>query len=104
MHLWRYIGHIMGVQPRYFPQTVREGIQLSAMYMLKRAYQASDDGRELVESHPRAFKPQSGTPCATGSATRSTTAPSPATRASSCRAGSIAATTCPSRGLGRSTR
>jgi hypothetical protein len=62
MHLWRYIGHIMGVQPRHFPETIREGIQLSAMYMLKQANQAGDDGRELVESYPRAFAPQPGTP------------------------------------------
>jgi hypothetical protein len=62
MHLWRYIGHIMGVQPRRFPQTVREGIQLSTMYMVKRAHQAGDDGRELVESYPRAFAPRAGTP------------------------------------------
>jgi hypothetical protein len=70
MHLWRYIGHIMGVQPRYFPQTVREGIQLSAMYMLKRAYQAGEDGRELVESYPRAFNHSLGRPGASGSARR----------------------------------
>lgn len=62
MHLWRYIGHIMGVQPRRFPETIGEGIRLSAMYMLKRAHQAGEDGRELVESYPRAFTPQFGTP------------------------------------------
>ena len=42
-------------------QTIAEGIRLSAMYMLKRAYQAGEDGRELVESYPRAFTPQPGT-------------------------------------------
>jgi hypothetical protein len=62
MHLWRYIGHIMGVQPRRFPTSIREGIQLSNMYMLKRAHRAGDDGRELVESYPRAFAPSAGTP------------------------------------------
>jgi hypothetical protein len=62
MHLWRYIGHIMGVQPRRFPETISEGIRLSAMYMLKRAHQAGEDGCELVESYPRAFAPQPGTP------------------------------------------
>jgi hypothetical protein len=62
IHLWRYIGHIMGVQPRHFPATIREGIQLSNMYMLKRAYRAGDDGRELIESYPRAFAPKGGTP------------------------------------------
>jgi hypothetical protein len=61
MHFWRYVGHIMGVQPRHFPENITEGIQLSAMYMLKRSYQAGDDGRELIESYPRAFAPKSGT-------------------------------------------
>jgi hypothetical protein len=61
MHFWRYVGHIMGVQPRRFPETITEGIQISAMYMLKRAYLAGADGRELVESYPRAFVPKSGT-------------------------------------------
>lgn len=62
MHLWRYIGHIMGVQPRYFPTTIREGIQISAMYMLKRSYLAGEDGRELIESYPRAFTPSADAP------------------------------------------
>ncbi|MEA2218325.1 MAG: hypothetical protein QOJ35_951, partial [Solirubrobacteraceae bacterium] len=61
MHFWRYVGHIMGVQPRSFPENIVEGIQLSAMYMLKRSYLAGADGRELVESYPRAFVPKSGT-------------------------------------------
>jgi hypothetical protein len=62
MHLWRYIGHIMGVQPRHFPESITEGLQLMAMYMLRRCYQAGDDGRELIESYPRAFIPKTGTP------------------------------------------
>ena len=46
----------MVVQPRHFPETIGEGIRLSTMYMLKRAYKAGDDGRELVvlPSHVRA--------------------------------------------------
>jgi hypothetical protein len=51
----------MGVQPRRFPETITESAQLSAMYILKRCYRAGDDGRELVESYPRAFVPKSGT-------------------------------------------
>jgi hypothetical protein len=62
MHLWRYIGHIMGAQSPHYPETVRGGIQIFNMYMLKKANQAGDDGRELVESYPRAFVPETGTP------------------------------------------
>jgi hypothetical protein len=60
MHLWRYIGHIMGVQPRWYPETVREAFQLSMVYFVKRAYTAGDDGTELIESYLRAFEPKPG--------------------------------------------
>ena len=62
MHLWRYVGHIMGVNPRFFPETIADGLQLMAMYLLRSSYQAGDDGRELIESYPRAFVPKAGTP------------------------------------------
>jgi hypothetical protein len=61
LHLWRYIGHIMGVQPRFYPTTVREALQLAGLYFIKRAYTAGDDGTELIESYLRAFEPKSGT-------------------------------------------
>ena len=61
MHYWRYIGHLLGVQPRWYPETVKEGLQLSAVFLLKCARTAGDDGVELVESYPRAFTPKTGT-------------------------------------------
>jgi hypothetical protein len=61
MHYWRYIGHLLGVQPRWYPETVREGLQLSAVFLLKCAGTAGADGVELVESYPRAFTPKTGT-------------------------------------------
>jgi hypothetical protein len=62
MHYWRYIGHLLGVQPRWYPETVKEGLQLSAVFLLKCAGTAGADGVELVESYPRAFTPKTGTP------------------------------------------
>jgi hypothetical protein len=62
MHYWRYIGHLLGVQPRWYPETLVEGLQLSAVFMLKCARTAGADGVELVESYPRAFTPKTGTP------------------------------------------
>jgi hypothetical protein len=62
MHYWRYIGHLLGVQPRWYPETVKEGLQLSAVFLLKCARTAGADGVELVESYPRAFTPKTGTP------------------------------------------
>ncbi|MDT4912537.1 MAG: hypothetical protein QOC66_1665 [Pseudonocardiales bacterium] len=62
MHYWRYIGHLLGVQPRWYPETLAEGLQLSTVFFLKRARTAGPDGVELVESYPRAFTPETGTP------------------------------------------
>jgi hypothetical protein len=61
MHYWRYIGHLLGVQPRWYPETVKEGLQLSTVFLLKCARTAGADGVELVESYPRAFTPKTGT-------------------------------------------
>jgi hypothetical protein len=61
MHYWRYIGHLLGVQPRWYPETVKEGLQLSSVFLLKCARTAGADGVELVESYPRAFTPKAGT-------------------------------------------
>jgi hypothetical protein len=60
LHFWRYVGHLMGVQPRWYPSTVQESVQLMFAAMLKRAYSAGSDGAELVESYPRAFAPKGG--------------------------------------------
>jgi hypothetical protein len=61
MHFWRYVGHLMGVQPRWYPTDLREAGQLMTLYFAKRAFGAGEDGRELIESYPRAFTPKQGT-------------------------------------------
>jgi hypothetical protein len=61
MHFWRYVGHLMGVQPRWYPADLREAGQLMTLYFAKRAFGAAEDGRELIESYPRAFTPKQGT-------------------------------------------
>jgi mpaB/rubber oxygenase-like protein len=61
MHFWRYVGHLMGVQPRWYPADLREAGQLMTLYFAKRAFGAGQDGRELIESYPRAFTPKPGT-------------------------------------------
>ena len=60
MHFWRYVGHLMGVQPRWYPADMREAGQLMTLYFAKRAFGAVEDGRELIESYPRAFTPKQG--------------------------------------------
>ena len=61
MHFWRYIGHLMGVRPRWYPADVKEAIQLSAAFALKRSFSSGADGVELIESYPAAFRPKTGT-------------------------------------------
>jgi hypothetical protein len=57
MHFWRYVGHVMGVRPRFYPQTLREALQLAFVTHLKRAEKAGDDGRRLCQSYVDAFRP-----------------------------------------------
>lgn len=59
MHFWRYVGHVMGVRPRWYPETLREAAQLAFMAMVKGARLSGDDGRELCQSYARAFAPPS---------------------------------------------
>jgi hypothetical protein len=61
MHFWRYVGHLMGVQPRWYLADWKEATQVSLAFFLKRAYTAGADGAELIDSYPRAFAPKAGT-------------------------------------------
>jgi hypothetical protein len=58
MHFWRYVGHVMGVRPRWYPETLREATQLAFVAMVKGARRSGDDGRELCESYAHAFAPE----------------------------------------------
>ncbi|MCB9603165.1 MAG: DUF2236 domain-containing protein [Sandaracinus sp.] len=57
MHFWRYVGHLMGVRPRWFPSSVREGVQLAFLTFVKSADAAGDDGKRLCQSYVDAFTP-----------------------------------------------
>ena len=54
-HFWRYVGHLMGVRPRWFPETFREAAQLAFVTMVKGARTAGEDGRHLCRSYANAF-------------------------------------------------
>ncbi|RJQ67522.1 DUF2236 domain-containing protein [Pseudonocardiaceae bacterium YIM PH 21723] len=60
-HFWKYIGYLMGVQPDWYPEDVRSGVQLLAATLLRRAHRSGQDGRDLIESYPVAFRPRPGT-------------------------------------------
>jgi hypothetical protein len=57
MHFWRYIGHLMGVRPRWYPRTLTEAAQLSFVTLIKGARLSGDDGRTLCRSYAEAFAP-----------------------------------------------
>lgn len=58
MHFWRYVGHLMGVRPRWYPTTMREATQLSFVAALKNVGTAGDDGVKLCRSYAEAFTPK----------------------------------------------
>jgi hypothetical protein len=62
LHYWRYIGHLLGVQPDWYPADFKESVQLMYAAFVKRAYAAGRDGEELVESYLPAFAPKPDSP------------------------------------------
>ncbi|MBL1078648.1 DUF2236 domain-containing protein [Nocardia sp. 2] len=58
LHFWRYVGHLLGVQPAWYPRDFREAVQLMFAAFVKRANTAGADGEELVESYLPAFAPK----------------------------------------------
>lgn len=61
MHFWRYVGHLMGVRPRWFPENLRDAVHLGWVTALKAAHRAGDDGRLLCQSYFDAFAPDAST-------------------------------------------
>jgi ER-bound oxygenase mpaB/B'/Rubber oxygenase, catalytic domain len=61
LHFWRYVGHLLGVQPGWYPRDFAQSVQLMYAAFVKRAYSAGADGEELVESYLPAFAPKPGT-------------------------------------------
>jgi hypothetical protein len=56
MHFWRYVGHLMGVRPRWYPAGLREACQLSFVAAVKAARRAGEDGVRLCQSYAAAFE------------------------------------------------
>lgn len=57
MHFWRYVGHLMGVRPRWYPRTLAEATQLAFVTFVKGARRSGEDGRTLCRSYAEAFAP-----------------------------------------------
>ncbi len=55
LHYQRFLGHLLGVHPAAYPESVGEALQLVFMVAVGRTYTAGHHGAELIESFPRAF-------------------------------------------------
>lgn len=55
LHYQRYMGHLLGVRTKRYPQSVSEACKLMAMVALARTYTSGDHGKELIESFPKAL-------------------------------------------------
>jgi hypothetical protein len=55
LHFQRFLGHLLGVHPTLYPNSIAEGVQLLGMTMVSRSYTSGEHGRELIESFPRAL-------------------------------------------------
>ncbi|NVB77718.1 MAG: DUF2236 domain-containing protein [Kofleriaceae bacterium] len=64
MHFWRYVGHMMGVRPRWYPATLTEAAQLAFVTLVKAARRSGEDGRALCQAYASAFAPDRALPLA----------------------------------------
>jgi len=59
MHFQRYLGYLLGVHPRRYPSTIREGVQTVFVTAIARSHTSGHHGAELIESFAPAFAPRS---------------------------------------------
>jgi hypothetical protein len=58
MHFWRYVGHLMGVQPRWYPANVHEALGLMFTSHVKGIGGSGEDGKMLAHSYVESYAPQ----------------------------------------------
>jgi hypothetical protein len=57
MHFWRYVGHLMGVQPRWYPESVEDALGLMFASEVKGVCGSGDDGKNLARSYLASYAP-----------------------------------------------
>jgi len=55
LHFWRYVGHLMGVRPKWYPNTVTEACQALFVGLVRGVGRAGDDEQRLVHSYINGF-------------------------------------------------
>jgi ER-bound oxygenase mpaB/B'/Rubber oxygenase, catalytic domain len=58
MHFWRYVGHIMGVQPSYYPETMEDALRVIFAASCKGVFLAGEDGKQLAHSYVQSYAPK----------------------------------------------
>lgn len=62
LHFWRWVGHVVGVKPRWYPTNVSDALRLVFVAFTRGAGLAGEDGRRLCQSYANAFAPEAGGP------------------------------------------
>ena len=57
LHFWRWVGHIVGVKPRWYPKSPEEAVKLVFVGFVRGANLSGEDGRTLCQSYANAFAP-----------------------------------------------
>jgi hypothetical protein len=60
LHFQKYMGYLLGVRVKWYPETIVDALRLLAMTVASRSYDAGKHGAELIESYPAAFAPRDG--------------------------------------------
>ncbi len=55
MHLWRYIGYLMGVEPAFWPETIEDWWRMAYLMLIMDTPYDGDDSRNLGQSFVNAF-------------------------------------------------
>ena len=62
LHFWRWVGHIVGVKPRWYPSTPEDAARLAFVALSRGADLAGADGQLLCQSYANAFAPDPRAP------------------------------------------
>jgi hypothetical protein len=57
MHFWRYVGHLLGVEPSYYPETIKDWWRMAYTMMLQDDKRDGEDAKMLAQSFVAAFGP-----------------------------------------------
>jgi len=57
LHFWRYVGHLLGIHPRWYPENFEQGVQVAYTALVKGVGQSGEDGALLSKSFIEAYAP-----------------------------------------------